>query len=202
MPLTFKSINHGRVAFGFFNIESDMLLLEHYFFFATDFCDLVTDLAHKNAEVEFATAWSVFNIERRRNVGDLMGAISGERHLGFIGDTYLKYPFPRKHEDFKQNPTGNSKQIEFVEMIAPYATRTDIPIVVSREENAIAFGDYQFAAWSFCELVAYVWRGGYPRWMDDRGPEYVTGMKAQVEASEHWLFEKILWNNPVRGERF
>jgi hypothetical protein len=201
LPLTFKSINQGRVAFGFFNIESDMLLLEHYFFFAADFCDLVNDLAHKNAGAEFATTWSVFKIERRCDVGDLMGAISGERHLGFIGDTYLRYPFPRRPEDFKQNPTGNSKQIEFAEMIVPYATRIDIPIVVSREENAIVLGDYQFAAWSFCALVSYVWRGGYPHWKGDSGPEYVTWMKAQVDASEHWLFEKILWNDRVRGER-
>ena len=33
MPLTFDSLSHGKVAFGFFNIESDMLLLDHYFFF-------------------------------------------------------------------------------------------------------------------------------------------------------------------------
>ena len=28
MPLAFDSLNHGIVAFGFFNIDSDMLLLE------------------------------------------------------------------------------------------------------------------------------------------------------------------------------
>jgi hypothetical protein len=33
MPLTFESISHGTIAFGFFNIDSDMLLLEKYFFF-------------------------------------------------------------------------------------------------------------------------------------------------------------------------
>jgi hypothetical protein len=27
MPLEFESISHGRVAFGFFNIETDMILL-------------------------------------------------------------------------------------------------------------------------------------------------------------------------------
>ena len=34
MPLSFESQSHGQVAFGFFNIASDMLLLERYFFFA------------------------------------------------------------------------------------------------------------------------------------------------------------------------
>ena len=28
MPLAFDSISHGSIAFGFFNIESDMLLLD------------------------------------------------------------------------------------------------------------------------------------------------------------------------------
>jgi len=28
MPLAFESLSHGTIAFGFFNIESDMLLLE------------------------------------------------------------------------------------------------------------------------------------------------------------------------------
>ena len=32
MPLSFSSTTHGNIAFGFFNIESDMLLLENYFF--------------------------------------------------------------------------------------------------------------------------------------------------------------------------
>lgn len=37
MPLAFESISHGTLPFGFFNIESDMLLLDHYFFFASDY---------------------------------------------------------------------------------------------------------------------------------------------------------------------
>jgi hypothetical protein len=34
MPLAFESLSHGTIAFGFFNIESDMLLLDRYFLFA------------------------------------------------------------------------------------------------------------------------------------------------------------------------
>jgi hypothetical protein len=37
VPLEFESINHGRIAFGLFNIETDMILLNHYFLFAKDF---------------------------------------------------------------------------------------------------------------------------------------------------------------------
>ena len=45
MPLSFKSESHGDIAFGFFNIESDMLLLENYFFFADKFCEWMTQMA-------------------------------------------------------------------------------------------------------------------------------------------------------------
>lgn len=31
MPLAFDTLSHGTIAFGFFNIDSDMLLLEQYF---------------------------------------------------------------------------------------------------------------------------------------------------------------------------
>ncbi len=44
MPLAFASRSHGSVAFGFFNIEIDMLLLEDLFFFADRFCRAVVDL--------------------------------------------------------------------------------------------------------------------------------------------------------------
>ena len=45
MPLAFDSISHGTIAFGFFNIDSDMLLLDHYFFFATEFCDNISRIS-------------------------------------------------------------------------------------------------------------------------------------------------------------
>ncbi len=45
MPLAFQSLSHGQIAFGFFNIETDMLLLDIHFFFADDFCRAVRELA-------------------------------------------------------------------------------------------------------------------------------------------------------------
>ncbi len=50
MPLAFDSLSHGIVAFGFFNIESDMLILEQYFFFATEFCDYITRIAEQDED--------------------------------------------------------------------------------------------------------------------------------------------------------
>jgi len=45
MPLAFRSISHGILPFGFFNIESDLLLLDHYFLFASNFCKNVAHIA-------------------------------------------------------------------------------------------------------------------------------------------------------------
>ncbi|MEJ2023744.1 MAG: hypothetical protein P8Y00_01760, partial [Deltaproteobacteria bacterium] len=64
MPLAFESLSHGTGAFGFFNIASDMLLLEHYFFFAEDFCAWIVDMAEKE-EIRLETRWPVFDIPDR-----------------------------------------------------------------------------------------------------------------------------------------
>ena len=88
MPLAFNCISHGTVAFGFFNIESDMLLLEHYFFFASDFCRYVEDIVEWDNEKPYVTTWPIFCIESSEAIGDLMGAIHGVRFSGFIGELY------------------------------------------------------------------------------------------------------------------
>ena len=45
MPLAFESLSHGTIAFGFFNIDSDMLLLDKYFLFGSDFCEHIVAMA-------------------------------------------------------------------------------------------------------------------------------------------------------------
>jgi hypothetical protein len=56
-PLLFESVSHCGLAFGFFNIETDMLLLDDYFFCASDFCRHVTDLARQHADKPYRSAW-------------------------------------------------------------------------------------------------------------------------------------------------
>ncbi len=107
MPLAFESSSHGTVAFGFFNIESDMLLLERYFFFASDFCEQVNELVGSRDDATVSVSLKVFDIADVRERGDLMGAIHKVRFQGFIGDTYRKFPFPNRPVDFKQNPEGD-----------------------------------------------------------------------------------------------
>ena len=48
MPLEFESISHGKIAFGFFNIETDMILLNQYFLFAEDICHYIIQATENN----------------------------------------------------------------------------------------------------------------------------------------------------------
>ena len=51
MPLEFESLSHGKMAFGFFNIETDMILLNEYFLSAQLYhgrkCCLLTSFHRK-----------------------------------------------------------------------------------------------------------------------------------------------------------
>ena len=181
MPLSFESLSHGTIAFGFFNIESDMLLLDRYFFFATGFCDLINTLAEPAGEGEAGgLAWQIKFIESANDIGDLMGAIHGVRFSGFIGDVYRRYPFPEKPEDFKQNPDGVSNQQEIAALIRPYAVDLSIKVMPKEDGSRIAIGSYHFDRPEFHRLLNYVWVGGYPRWKDGVRPDYVRAMRERI----------------------
>ena len=105
MPLAFDSLSHGKIAFGFFNIETDLLLLNRYFFFASDFCRHLMKAAEGLREGKWEAAWEVYSLEEAA-VGNLMGAIHGFDLRGFIGEVYRLFPFPEDPEGFKQNPEG------------------------------------------------------------------------------------------------
>lgn len=191
MPLAFESMSHGTIAFGFFNIESDMLLLERYFLFATDFCQFIGDLAVKSNEGAYKNKWPVYTIEEREDIGDLMGAIHGIRHAGFIGEVYRRFPFPPNIENFKQKPAGYQSQALIRDIILRYARQIHIPVSVAEGAFEIEVGPYRFSSKAFQDLVKYVWRGGYPRWKDELRPDYVLEMKNQIECHRQGLFKKI-----------
>jgi hypothetical protein len=186
MPLSFKSENHGNIAFGFFNIESDMLLLENYFFFADDFCKLICKIADNFAEVnsegQKQFQFKVYNIPNPNDIGDLMGAIHGMHYTGFIGSTYKLFPFPENPEDFKQNPEGSKTQDVIKELIGKISQKIEILVDFSRE-GTVCIGLYIFNENVFYELIKYVDKGGYPRWKDDLRPGYVLNMKDCIQKS-------------------
>jgi hypothetical protein len=169
MPLAFPSRSHKTVAFGFFNIEIDMLLLEQLFFFADDFCRAVPQLFSEGE------AWmDGWRIEVQSQIGNLQAAIAGEDLSGFIGATYKRFPFPARTEDFRQNSRGHLNRDEAQKLIQPFGQSEQIRL--RRQADSIAVGEYVFNQPVFSDLIAYVDRGGYPRWKNETRPPYVSEM--------------------------
>ena len=188
MPLAFESLSHGTIAFGFFNIESDMLLLERYFFFNTDFCRNIGRMAEHDGEKPYHDIWPVHCIRTAEDVGDLMGAIHGIRFTGFIGHLYRRFPFPQNPQDFKQNPEGFRTQTMVSEIIKNYADLIEIVVRISADETEIDFGEYRFNRFQFHELIKYVLRGGYPRWKDEIKPDCVIEMNDKINQTRKKFF--------------
>ena len=191
MPLAFESLSHGTIAFGFFNIESDMLLLDHHFFFADDFCKHIEKLTGKLVNRKFEDIWQIYHIADSQQIGDLTGAIHGVRYKGFIGEVYRKFPFPIKEEDFKQKADGHGNRSVVEEIIQDYAQSIEIKITVTLDNEVIEIGSYCFTRPSFHELINYVWRGGYPRWKDEIRPDYVVSMEKILSQDSQGIFDGI-----------
>ena len=191
MPLSFESMSHGTIAFGFFNIESDMLLLEQHFLFGSEFCHHISKMAENVDEEQFKSSWPVYTIEDREQIGDLMGAIHGIRFTGFIGELYRRYPFPEESTAFKQKPKGYMTQAVVRDMISDYARQIPLAVEANHRTLEIDIGEYKFSRKTFQELILYVWQGGYPRWRDGLRPDYVLEMKIKIEGCRQGLFENI-----------
>ncbi len=186
MPLAFQSTSHGEIAFGFFNIDGDLLLLEQSFFFADEFCRAVSLLARLGPDEALSTVLQGFTIAREEDVGDLMGAIHGAHHTGFIGDVYRRYPFPARPEDFRQKTRGYETRDEFRRLIVPFAREAEITFAARPDTSEIVIGEVRFTPGVFRELVRYVSRGGWPRWENDEPPDYVLAMHTAVTEGANW----------------
>lgn len=191
MPLAFQSISHGTIAFGFFNIDSDMLLLDRYFFFAPLFCRSLIAVAEGGEAHALQSQWEVYRIETPQQIGDLMGAIHGIHYSGFLGDVYLRFPFPQEPEAFKQKPDGHKTREEMTGIIEKYGSKITIPFVIENGGEEASIGDYRFSRKGFQELIQYVWQGGYPRWKEDLRPDYVLEMKESLEKNREGLFKDL-----------
>ena len=195
MPLAFRSLSHGTVAFGFFNIETDMLLLENNFFFADGFAGAVQELASSGGRA-FSSSWESFLIENRDQMGDLMGAIHGLRYTGFIGALYRRFPFPASPVSFRQKGKGMADRSLVLEIIAPFSVKRPITLGVDRDGKRAAVGSYLFDRNSFQELIRYVWAGGYPTWGEGERPDYVLKMKEAVQGNPWGILEGISFKDP------
>ena len=195
MPLAFETLSHGTIAFGFFNIESDMLLCDRYFLFADDFCTYVEDMAENAGEQFYRASWKVQVIDEAEDIGDLMGAIHGVRFTGFIGELYRRFPFPQQPQEFKQNPEGAQTRSLVTEIISKYAQTQEVQVTVDNEKMETEIGIYRFTRNQLQELLKYVWRGGYPRWKNEIRPAYVSEMKNKVMLNRTGVFNNIDFND-------
>lgn len=193
MPLEFESLSHGKIAFGFFNIETDMILLNQYFLFAEDFCHYIAEASQKNESI-FKTSWEVYSFQNRGDIGNLMGAIHGSDHRGFIGEVYKLFPFPKHREDFKQKSEGNHARTLMERLIREYTSKTDIHFMMDQKTEQINIGEYLFGKLSFHELIKYIWMGGFPRWKDNLRPDYVLSMRKVIDRSANSLFYGLIFN--------
>jgi hypothetical protein len=193
MPLAFESLNRGTVAFGFFNIETDLLLLQQHFLFADEFCGHLIRIAEDKRQEPFETAWPVYSIEDQRKIGDLMAAIHGIRYTGFIGEVYKQFPFPRKEADFKQKPEGFQNRAWMSSLLERWAVTKTVPVRVDRPHETVSIGEYLFTKEVFHQLIQYVWAGGYPRWRDEIRPDYVIEMKERLEKVGGWLTRGLVF---------
>jgi hypothetical protein len=186
MPISFTSISHGPIPVGFFNIETDLLLMDRYFIFSTDFCSWINEWAD-NPDLTHEER-GVYAIQNRDKIGNLAGAIYGFEFTGFIGVVYKMFPFPENPSGFKQKPYGRKNREIIETAIQPFAVRLKIPIDFSRSDHTIALGDYLFSKKVFQEILQYVQAGGMPGWLDGNAPDYVGKMTEQVTLSQHWFF--------------
>jgi len=192
MPLEFDSLSHGKIAFGFFNIETDMILLNHYFLFAQDFCDHIFKIAEVPLKETYESSWDIYLIENNVDIGNLMGAIYGIDLRGFIGEVYKLFPFPKEREKFKQNPEGFKTRSPIEKLIQTFGKKTNIQFLIDPKNDKIGIGEYLFNRTSFQELIKYIWLGGFPRWKDGIRPAYVLKMKDIIENSKNPLFNGFI----------
>lgn len=191
MPLEFESLSHGKIVFGFFNIETDLLLLNQYFFFAEDFCHTLRKVAGKTEGI-CRTEWEGYRIEFGK-IGNLKGAIHGIDFRGFIGAVYQRFPFPERQEDFKQNPEGYRTRSLMDPLLQSYGEKVSIPLAFDRGKNHIILSEFVFDKPSFWKLVEYIWLGGLPRWKDRRRPEYIMAMKEAIERASHPMLKGLMF---------
>ena len=189
MPLEFHSLSHGRIAFGFFNIETDLLLLEKYFFFAHFFCNTVEKIASLQGHEVDKIVLPGYVIERSGDVGNLMGAIQSRDLSGFIGAVYQLFPFPESPEKFKQKSDGVANRAVVKKLINRWGKPAKILVEVEARSQRVKIAELLFSKAALHELVAYVWQGGMPGWQDNLKPDYVIAMKNAINTSISPIFK-------------
>lgn len=180
MPLGFNSLNHGVIAFGFFNIETDLLLMQNRVFWCRDFCALFTDLGATEAHKIFQARLPAWIIQNQEDLGDLHGSIAGRTHYGLIGELYRRWPFPSDPAGFRQKPAGAATKAEVLEILERFGQQAELEIRAEASQDLCDLGGISFNGDGTRALANYVWRGGMPGWQDGQRPDYLW------EAAADW----------------
>ena len=77
-------------------------------------------------------------------------------------------------------------------LIRPFSRETEIRLAGDEGTGEVGMGEYGFTTPGFQALIAYVWRGGYPKWRDGVRPDYVREMREKLEKSGHWIFDGLV----------
>jgi hypothetical protein len=173
MPLGFHSLSHGLIAFGFFNIETDLLLMHQHVYWCRDFCELISDLAKTQPDRLFQARLKSWFIYDPADLGDLHGSIAGRTHYGLIGEIYRRWPFPEDMADFNQKPAGAAPKVEVMEIVERFGQARELEVSADAEKALLSLGEYQFNPNGSRALGDYVWRGGMPGWLGGERPDYL-----------------------------
>jgi hypothetical protein len=188
----FNSLSHGVVPFGFYNIETDGLLLGQHFFFCTDFCRMVKALFEKPLAEEADAALSGHVFHDPQRIGNLKGAINGSLHTGFFGEIYRVWPFPEAPEIFRQKLHCFDNRGHTLGLLGSMADPVEIQVVREANFRQVQIGPYHFTLSGFVRLLQYIVRGGYPTWEEDGGrqlPEALLLVGQLLTQHKGWLME-------------
>ncbi len=176
MPLLHSSTSHGEIAFGFYNIEIDALLLDGLFFYCTDFCQVMGKLSLEPGEAEIAG----YRFNDPAAIGDFHGAIEGINFTGYMGELFRRWPMPETPDLFRQNLAGEERRDESEAILARHAGAETI-ICRRNKGGVVEIGAFIFSPGQFLDLIRYVRRGGYPTWEgyeDGKAPVCVINLAA------------------------
>lgn len=109
---------------------------------------------------------------------------------GFIGKLYRFFPFPHDPIEFKQNPEGYQTRNIVAEQIKDFSKKRELLIEIAKD-GQIRIGPYLFDKKVFHELIQYVLQGGYPRWKEEKRPDYVIKMKENILKSSNLLLKEV-----------
>jgi hypothetical protein len=121
-----------------------------------------------------------YRVADPQRIGDLHGAIAGVDHSGLIGATYRLFPFPSDPAGFKQRPDAEHVRSQMEVLAAEHGVATEIALSWDPTARVVSIGEFRFGPEVFDRLIAYVDRGGYPRWRDEIRPAYVSAMMRRL----------------------